>query len=156
MNDIYHKCQKDIYNNNINIKFFYENFLENRDEIFQNIYDALEKESKDDENDKIEEIIKSKNYNVETKINKIKRLTQIKHLKNLEKNYNPEYLSKFNLGLVSKDNSILLVYYEFSKEGNSLENNNINNNGENNNSQNKDDKNNGSNIISKKKMKIII
>ena len=98
------------------IKFFFEKFSKNeRNEIFQYIYDLLEANNFEDEkeNELIKNIIKSDKINNNNKINTIKKIKQQRYLKNIKANYKPDVLGKYNLGLIYQTlyPIIKLVYY---------------------------------------------
>jgi len=115
--------------NNKFIKLFFDKFSKERNEIFQYMYDLLEANNLEDEKEKekelIQNIIKSEKINNKNKINTIKKIKKQKYLKNIEANYKPDELGKYNLGLIYEKlyPIIKLVYYKNNE--NFINNNNI-------------------------------
>ena len=121
------------YANNKNLEFFFQNFYAERTIIFENIYKIFEdtiNNEKEKEDKAIQDIINQKDIKNNEKIQKIKALKCEKYSKNLKKNYSPEGLKKYNLGLIRGPYSISvqLVYYlkQDEEDGNNYENNNDN------------------------------
>ena len=102
------------------MKLFFEKFYEKRNIIFQDIYNILENNNKneEEENSKIQEIINQKNIEDFDKIKSIKGLKLEKYIKNLTQNYKPEQLQKYNLGLIYTPfpKRIKLVFYGKKEE----------------------------------------
>ena len=97
------------YESNESMKLFFEK----RNTIFEHIYNVLANNSnEEEENRKIQEIINQKNIEDVDKIQLIKKLKAKNYIKNLEQNYKPEHLQKYNLGLIvtSYPNTIKLVF----------------------------------------------
>jgi len=83
------------------IKLFFDKFSNNeRNKIFEYIYDLLEANDSEDEKEVIQNIVKSETIDNDYKISTIKKIKQEKYLKNIEANYNPDELGKYNLGLI--------------------------------------------------------
>ena len=104
------------YESNEPMKLFFEKFYEKRNIIFEHIYNALkhnDNKKEEEENKMIQEIINQKNVEDFDKIQMIKKLKTNNYIKNFEKNYKPEQLQKYNLGLIatSYPNRISLVFY---------------------------------------------
>ena len=126
---------------NFNVKFFVDNYWENRNEIFEYIYEVLEKENETlEENQKIHEFLEQK-YNKEKDkkigINSIKYLTLKKYIKNFNSRKKREKseeiedkLRKYDLDLQLTENpfAIKLIHLEKNQasKNNDDKNQNIN------------------------------
>ena len=135
---------------NKNIQFFFSQYGDKRNEIFEYINNVLENENKNlEENKKMQELVENKNNNendIIERINHIKYLTLIKYEKNF-KAYNEQIIDKenekneeikdkellkkkYDLDLKMNENpfKICLIYYENSESlnNNDYKNQNIN------------------------------
>ena len=81
-----------------NIKLFFDNFMEERKEIFEILFNVLEKENRN-VREAINTIINEKNTKINDKIKRIKGLKLQKYLENYKSNYTPELLQKYKLDL---------------------------------------------------------
>ena len=103
------------FERNDSMKLFFEKFVEQRNIIFEYIYNLLENSDDDEEEDKkIQEIINQEAFDDDNKIKQIKNLKRKKYSNNYKKNYNSEELKKYNLGLIctSFPTTIQLVFYQ--------------------------------------------
>ena len=101
------------------IKLFLEKFSKEKNKIFEYIYNLLENQSNNEEENKIiQGIANQKDRSVDDKISNIKQITALKYSKNFKDYYNPEELKKYNLGLISHlyPFPIHLVYYITNEE----------------------------------------
>jgi len=127
---------------NENIKLFFEKYGKVKNNIFQYIFNVLEKENLE-ENNEIKNIIYDNKFNNKEKIQKIKKLTLDKFLKNYKKYYDPQELKeKYNLGLIYYQHpfTFRLEFYGNKKELENYTDNftNLNNDNNINKSINKD------------------
>ena len=127
--------------------FFKEKFWEKRESIFESIYNLLEKDNGDDNNNKSKASNPQKNIK-DIELNDLKVIKLEKYLNNF-KYYNKKDLNKFNLELIENNGHILLFYYDSKSVDKSNDNDlqNFNNNSKVNDNQKNDIKNNNFNEI---------
>ena len=106
------------YEKNEPMKLFFEKYFEKRNIIFENIYNILESNANEEENRKIQEIINQENIEDFDKIQLIKGIKTENFIKNFTRNYKPEQLQKYNLGLIVPPYTdiIKLVFYGTKEE----------------------------------------